>query len=223
MGSKIPVAAAAVVLASLAFTSTALAKSSPTRITLTAPAVASPGQDFAVDVHVSGPNAAKVAGFQVNALVNGEGANVVTAIPGLAGARIIDPAPTGGSANVGFYGGRPGTAPTDVVAHVLIEPLQQGRLQVRLARPILVDEQGNVLHARVGKRVLIVQVGSKTKGLFRAPHEGRSGARAHTRHSRDLSGDGKVNIGDVAASVGAFAERADQRARPARAWPPPRT
>ncbi len=204
MGSKTPVAAVAVMLASLAFTSTALASSSPTRITITAPAVASAGQDFAVDVHVTGPNAAKVAGFQVNALVNAAGADVVTAIPGLAGARIIDPLATGGSANVGYYGGRPGTAPTDVVAHVLIEPLQEGRLQVRLARPILVDEQGNVLHARVGKRVLVVQIGSKSRGLLRAPHEARSGAHAHSRHSRDLSGDGTVNIGDVAASVSAL-------------------
>ena len=181
-----------------------------------------PGQDFAVDVHVTGPNAAKVAGFQVNALVNGTAANVVTAIPGLAGARMLDPGSTGGSANVGFFGGRAGTAPTDVVAHVLITPLEQGRLQVRLARPILVDAQGNVLHARVGKRVLIVQVGTKTTGLFRAPHEGRSGAHAHARHSRDLSGDGKINIGDVGGSVVAW-QSAPSNAPACSGRPPRRT
>ncbi len=138
------------------------------QVTLTAPATASVGGDVAVDVHLSGPDAARVAGFQATALVDAAGGDVVTAIPTLAGARILDPGATGGSATVGFFGGRPGSAPADVVAHVLVTPKADGRLQVRLSRPILVDAAGKVLKVSGGGDAVSIAVGSG-QTVFHAP------------------------------------------------------
>jgi CSLREA domain-containing protein len=160
--------AAAVVVASLAISPSALAARPGVTMSLTAPAATNVGGDVAVDVHLSGPGAGQVAGFQAAALVDADGGSVVTAIPALAGARILDPGATGGSATVGFFGGRPGSAPTDVVAHVLVTPTAAGRLQVRVSKPILVDSAGNVLPVTRGGDVVTIHVGSG-RTVFRAP------------------------------------------------------
>src|SRR4051794_21706712 len=174
MGRPKSSVAAAVVAAFLAISPSALAAEAGVKLTLSAPAAADVGGDVAVDVHLSGPDAARVAGFQATALVDAAGGNVVTAIPTLAGGRILDPGATGGSAMVGFFGGQPGSAPADVVAHVLVTPKAPGRLQVRLSRPILVDAAGNALRVSGGGDAVTIAVGGG-QTVFQAPTAAAAG------------------------------------------------
>ena len=191
-------------VAAIAAPTVAGAAPAATRLQVIAPATATVGHDLSIDVRVAGARAGAVAGFQVDALVDGDAARVVTAIPGISGARILDPASAGGSASVGFFGGRPGSAREGLIAHILVTPNLDGRLQVRLADPILVDASGHRLPVHLTRRLLTIRVGSNLAAHFRAPRPPASPpARARTASS-DVTGDGSVSAADLATAYAAW-------------------
>src|SRR3954447_14899477 len=124
-------------MAALGLAPTAASAAPRTHPVVSAPATARVGQDFAVTVRLD--RARDVGAFQVDALVGENAAQVVTAIPSVAGGRILDAANASGSARVGFFNARGALGADNSVAEILVTPQHAGRLQVRLSAPLVVD------------------------------------------------------------------------------------
>jgi CSLREA domain-containing protein len=191
---------ATAVLALLGAPATAFARGHSARVSVqvTAPATASVGQTFAIDLSAPGTS---VAGFEAVVAANGKAAQVAAAVPPSAGARLLNAQGTNG-ARVGFFANT-AVDPSGLVAQVLVQPTAAGRLQVRLAAPLFVDSAGHVIRARLSKRTFVVQVGSSRTRYDVARPAAAAGGR-HGRAHRDLTGDGAVTSTDLSGAVGAW-------------------
>src|SRR4051812_50171289 len=107
-------------MAALGLAPTAASAAPRTHLVVSAPSTARVGQDFAITVRLD--RARDVGAFQVDALVGNSAAQVVTAIPSVAGGRILDAANASGSARVGFFNARGSLGTDNGVAEILISP-----------------------------------------------------------------------------------------------------
>ena len=182
------------VLGSLVVAPAAADAASRSTVTVSAPAHVTEGRGFGLTLRVASRR--PVAGFEAQVFVDGGAAVIAGTVVEGEGTRTLGPTPIGRGVSIAAYGLH---VSSGRLAAIALNARGRGRVEIRVARVLLVDARGRRIPARlVGSRP-IVRIGARSGRFWPAPRIAPAASSTRvTSSTADLTGDGRVDAADVA-------------------------